>query len=87
MTKILSTRKSRFESVRPDVNDNVNNNKGGDSKKFNKFVVDVSGTFDFGKRFYYHDHYKNNTKRREPVVTGAVDYGNLGYSFSDLYVG
>ena len=32
-----------------------------------KCSIDIKGTFDTGYRYYYHDHFKNNTNEAEMV--------------------
>ena len=82
---ILNVRKNHFENIRPDLKNNGNHNK----KKFNKFVINVTGKYSFGKRYYYHDYYKNNKTKKE-ILPGTDDRmpeeGNKGYCYNDWYI-
>ena len=79
--KILNNRTSKFNKIRKDLKN--------ESKKHNKFVINVTGKFDTGFRYYYHKHYKNNTNKTECVPgTTLIDNGNnrYGYNMNEWYI-
>lgn len=70
--KLISSRKHHFETIRPDLKNDDTKADNTKNEKVNKFVINTSGKFSFGKRFHYHPYYK---------INGEEERGKIGRIF------
>ena len=85
----LNKRKRQFERIRNDKNNDINNDNN--TKSFNKFIIDSSKSFSFGRRYFYHEYYRNLTTKKGHIIPGtkmneSVTAKSYNYRFCDWYI-
>eukprot|EP01084_Bolivina_argentea_P077179 139910_1 len=103
MRDSLRQKRQIFNKIRQDTNENTNANKfvtqimNTDEKKQHdcdeEEEENITASYRFGVRFFYHQYYKTNQTKKEQVpgaFSDMIDYGNTfinpSYRYCDWYI-